>query len=61
MHPRFPHFVNVHLSPHAHSPLAPDIVPDFNAAARLLEPNKRFARDTSQSPRKRGESWARTV
>ena len=45
----------VYPPPDAHSPPAPDTVQDFKAAAiRLLE---RFARDASQSARKR-ESWA---
>ena len=45
----------VYPPPDAHSPPAPDIVQDFKAAAnRLLE---RYARDASQSARKR-ESWA---
>jgi len=51
-----PHVTVINSPPDAQSPPASDIVQDFKAAAiRLLE---RFARDSSQSARKR-ESWAR--
>jgi ATP-dependent Lon protease len=51
-----PRVTVVYPPPDAHSPPAPDTVQDFKAAAiRLLE---RYARDASQSARKR-ESWAR--